>query len=315
VLRLANVLARLAGMTESALYVVAAAQHGLVTARQCHDLGVSLALIQSRLRSGQWGSRSRGVYAVDPAATGFRSLVRAGLLALGPESAAVLTTAARLHELAGLPGDVIPMRISRPRESPRAHRPGIHVHHLTLRPEDLTLIDGIRTTTLARTVADLMRRLDRPHAVSIADSALGRDPAVADALPELLRRGAGSMRARRWLELADGRAESPLESRVRLDCLDGGVPPDELQYPVYGDHGRLLGIADMAWLRARVIAEADGVEVHSAVAPLFRDRRRQNDLANAGWRVLRFTWADTFRRGYVADTVRRALKADAATPC
>ncbi len=44
---------------------------------------------------------------------------------------------------------------------------------------------------------------------------------------------------------------------------------------------------------------------------LFRDRRRQNDLANAGWTVLRFTWADTLRRGYVAATVRRALEAAA----
>jgi very-short-patch-repair endonuclease len=181
------------------------------------------------------------------------------------------------------------------------------VHHLTLRPEHLTAISGIPVTTLARTTADLMRRLDRAHAVAVADSALRRDAAVAEDVGELLRRGAGSARARRWLALADGRAESPLETRVRLDCLDGGVLPDELQHRVCDGRGQLLGIADMAWLSARVIAEADGVDVHSATEALFRDRRRQNDLANEGWTVLRFTWADTLRSGYVAGTVRQAL--------
>ncbi|MCW2505298.1 MAG: hypothetical protein JWO79_3582 [Actinomycetia bacterium] len=292
-------------MSEQALREIAGGQHGLVTARQCHDLGVPVALIQARLRSGDWRARCRGVYEIWPDTGELLTWIRGALLALGPQSAAVLTTAAWLHGITGLPGDPLPLRVSRPRESPRKPRPGVHVHHLTLPPEHLTEVEGVRVTTIARTAADLMRRVGRIHAVSVADSALRLDPS-AD-LRELLRRGRGSARARGWLQLADPRAESPLETRVRLNLLDGRVPPEELQYPIYGGRGQLLGIADFAWPRALLIVEADGETVHSSAKALFRDRRRQNDLANAGWTVLRFTWADTLRPGYVAGTVRDAL--------
>jgi very-short-patch-repair endonuclease len=63
----------------------------------------------------------------------------------------------------------------------------------------------------------------------------------------------------------------------------------------------------MAWPRRRLIAEADGVEPHDAPPALFRDRERQNDLVNAGWTVVRFTWADTLSVDRVPNVVRRAL--------
>jgi very-short-patch-repair endonuclease len=63
----------------------------------------------------------------------------------------------------------------------------------------------------------------------------------------------------------------------------------------------------MAWLRPRVIAEADGVGSRSLPDAVFNDRHRQNVLANAGWLVLRFTWADTLQPWHIPDVVRRAL--------
>ncbi|MFF4877221.1 DUF559 domain-containing protein [Micromonospora sp. NPDC000668] len=107
----------------------------------------------------------------------------------------------------------------------------------------------------------------------------------------------------------DGRAQSPLETRARLRCVDGRVPPDALQLEVRDDDGYLLGIGDLGWRGPRIIAEADGRDVHGSPEAAFADRRRQNRLVNAGWTVLRFTWSDTLRPDYIPWTVRQAIAA------
>jgi len=126
-------------------------------------------------------------------------------------------------------------------------------------------------------------------------------------IPALIRGRRGAVAARRYLAEADHRAQSPLETRARLRCVDGRVPPDVLQVDVRDDDGYLLGVGDLGWLAARVVAEADGAGVHGTPAAVFEDRRRQNLFVNAGWRVLRFTWADTLRPDYIPYVVREAL--------
>jgi hypothetical protein len=125
----------------------------------------------------------------------------------------------------------------------------------------------------------------------------------------LARGRRGVARTHEWWCLADGRAESPLESQGRLDCLDSGVPPDELQVELRSPGGHLLGRGDMGWRLEDgrwLIAEMDGREWHETPDALLRDRRRQNDLASVAV-VLRFT-SDDVREGTVGGTVRRHLR-------
>ena len=54
--------------------------------------------------------------------------------------------------------------------------------------------------------------------------------------------------------------------------------------------------------------EVDGRAWHSDARTFVADRRRQNLLVNAGWTVLRYTWADlTERPGSVLAEIRSAL--------
>ncbi len=322
---------------------IAAAQDGVVTAEQALDAGLTRDRIRQLCRSGRWQRFRRGIYLLPEQrsesaeagpgsalvlgrggaapfgrgptmAQGRRALIRAAVTALGPGATAVLRTAADLHGMAGLPGSQ-EIHVSVP--VPRARAPrhvttaGIMVHQLALSPGDVCEVDGIATTSPLRTVADVMLRADRCSAVCLLDSALNRrlvQPDDLAAVPALLRRRPGAVAARRFLAQADGRAQSPLETRVRLRCVDARVPPDDLQYAIRDDDGYLLGVADMVWRRARVAAEADGTGPHSTLQALYEDRRRQNRLANAGWTVLRFTWADAMRPDYIPFVVRNALR-------
>ncbi|WP_405114851.1 type IV toxin-antitoxin system AbiEi family antitoxin domain-containing protein [Micromonospora sp. NBC_01405] len=295
---------------------VAAAQDGVVTLAQARAAGLTVHEVQRLCRSGRWRAIARGGYLVDadlydgvPRA----ARIRAAVASFGPGAAAVLGTAAELHRIAGLPrSDAIhlsvPGAVARPA---RAAHPEVVVHQLVIAPGQLGSVGGIAATGPLRTVSDLILREDRYAAVSLLDSALNRGllgPEELRLIPPMIRGRRGAVSARRHLTEADGRAQSPLETRTRLRCVDGGVPPEVLQLEVRDADGYLLGIGDLGWRAARLIAEADGREPHSGPQAFQADRRRQNRLVNAGWRVLRFTWSDTLRPDYIPWVVRQALR-------
>ncbi|BCJ71893.1 hypothetical protein CS0771_14370 [Catellatospora sp. IY07-71] len=296
---------------------IAETQDGLITAAQCRALGIAADRVKWFVRSRLWMTVTRGVYLVDADLRGtvlpLRALVRAGRLACGPEAVVVLHSAALLHGIDGLRQDERAIHLSLPGDRAIPKRLGdgrLMPHQLVIDPADIVEIDGMRVTSALRTVADLLLVTDRYAAVSVLDSALHRLAFTEHELPGLYRLLAGrrgAIAARKWIDQADGRAESPLETRARLRCADAGLAPDELQAVIRAADGTVLARADMLWHRARVIGEADGAEVHDRPEAVFRDRHRQNALANAGYTVLRFTWSDTLTPDRIPTVVRRAL--------
>ncbi|WP_233559128.1 endonuclease domain-containing protein [Micromonospora radicis] len=264
---------------------------------------------------GRWQSLARAVYLPQPVSAvqpSRRQQVRAALLSLGPAAFAVLGTAAELHGIAGLPSsDEIHVGLpGTAAKRARVGQPQVVLHQLEYAAESLVSLGGLATTDAISTVSDVILRAGRYPAVSMLDSALNRGLLGEDDLATIarrIRRRRGAVAARGYLTQADGRAQSPLETRTRLRCVDGRVPPDVLQLEVRDDDGYLLGIGDLGWRGPRVIAEADGRGPHSAPEAIFADRRRQNLLANAGWTILRFTWQDTLDPAYIPWIVRQAI--------
>lgn len=273
--------------------------------------------VQRFCRVGRWRVVARGSYLVDADlydGVPRRARIRAAVASFGPAAVAVLATAAELHGLAGMRvTELIHLSVPGPVARPaRLAHPEVVVHQLVIPPEHLVRVDGVGATGLLRTIADLSLRADRFSAVSVLDSALNRRLVTADDLlsvPRLIRGRRGAVAARGYLGEVDGRAQSPLETRARLRCVDGRVPPDALQLEVRDDDGYLLGIGDLGWRGPRIIAEADGRDAHGSPEAAFADRRRQNRLVNAGWTVLRFTWSDTLRPDCIPWTVRQAIAA------
>jgi hypothetical protein len=296
------------------LRILAARQEWVITADQAYAAGLSADDIHVRCRRGEWRSLFHGVYVVDAdiasgSALPRATVIRAGVLAAGPGATAFRESAGELLRLPCLPSRAV-VHAAVAGDEMRRRQSGLRLHQVPVPSDQRRLVHGIACTTTVRTVADLLLTLDRMDAVCLLDAVLhdGRlTEADFAACLTIMDRRPGCVQGRRRLAECDRLAASPGETRVRLICTDAGVPPDALQHPVRDRHGTLLGLADLAWRSRRLAAEADGAGPHGQPYALFRDRYRQNDFTLAGWRTIRFTWADTFRPGYVIATVRAAL--------
>jgi hypothetical protein len=120
----------------------------------------------------------------------------------------------------------------------------------------------------------------------------------------LLGRGPGSARARAACALADGLAESPQETRLRLLIGRGPLPAPVAQYRIEHE-GRFVARVDFAWPDQKIALEYDGLW-HAEPGQFARDRDRLNRLQAAGWRVVFVTAADLRNP---AALVRRLLEA------
>src|SRR3954447_20558983 len=164
-------------------------------------------------------------------------------------------------------------------------------------------------TSPVRTWRDLAAVLEPPALLAVTDQLVNGLVSRRELGEELAPRptGRGCARARSVLPLADARAESPMESVLRLLIHQAGLPAPDLQYGVRDTDGFVVARADLAWPEHKLLVEFDG-DVHRERDVLVKDVRRQNRLVAAGWTVLRFTSADVLGRPQeVVAAIHRAL--------
>ena len=300
-----------------AALAIAARQHGVLSWSQASSTGVTKSDARRLVRNGEWGRPYTGVYSVrtltppSGSESHLRTAAMAAQLALGPNAFVGGETAARLWGMQGLPlWDRRTIHMVIPAIGAQRHHHRITLHSWPTSPEEVTTLHGIRLTDPGRTLRDTLLRVDRETAICLMDSVLNQGLVRNDDIEELelANRGRrGCVNVRRWWRLADGRAESPLETRVRLICVDGGMPPTDLQRRFLDGRGRTIGIADFWWEEHQLIGEADGLGPHSLPQALLRDRERQNALQrwHPGVRIARFTWQDLKRPQYILASIAR----------
>ena len=138
----------------------------------------------------------------------------------------------------------------------------------------------------------------------------GRPVASADSIERhLVRWGRfpGCGRIREALPLARPGVESPKETETRLLLVSFGLPEPAVQHVVSAG-GRFLARVDLAYPEYRIAIEYEG-DGHRTDRDQWRaDIRRQRDLEDHGWLVIRMTELDLRDGGAViAARVRRAL--------
>lgn len=251
-------------------------------------------------------------------ATRHRQLIEGTLPQLHPRAVISHGSAALLHDLPVFPEAVRRLHLTRDRDGGGVRRPLIHVHGSALPAEDVTVVDQIPVTSLARTVVDLARTLPYEQAVAVGDRALAQGLDAADlavAVDRAMRRS-GAAQARRVAAFIDGRSESVGESFSRVRFDRDGVPAPEPQLEVYDEGGVFVARSDFGWTTSRTLGEFDGRDKYlrlrrsgeSIEAFVLREKQREDALRDLGWQVVRWVWADLFRPRVIADRLERAFE-------
>lgn len=304
------------------------AQHqGLATPAALRSAGVLRSSLSRALARGEVVRVRPGVYAAGSLAAWptfsvthvgvapeLVQHVRAVLLSLGESAAAGGRTAACLRGWGLLvePHGAVDVVVARGRH--RVRMAGVRVlQRRRVRRERIHPQPGLApiwVTTAVATVLDCCRQLPHEEAVVVCDSALRSGQVRLKQLQVAAARLRGDRRARRVrrvLASCDPESGSVLESVLRVRMNEGGVWGFATQQVLRDARGRHIVRADSCFAGAHLVVEADGARWHPEPV---RDQGIDNRLAAAGWRVLRFSWAQVVHDpAAVLSLVRAALAA------
>ncbi len=276
-------------------------RHGPFVVSEARAVGLEWRNLQSQA----WRRISRGQYVWSALREDIELELRAVADRLPSEYAFSGATAAWLHGLNMDPVD--PIEATVPRALPVRARAGLRLRRASLHEEDVVVYRGFRSTSPMRTVCDLASRRDRVESVVAIDMSLHAGLVqTAELAREVDRRiGTKGVRLlRRAVSLADARAESPMETRVRVQLVAARLPVPAVQAELHDAHGQFLARVDLLYADERLVIEFDGQNHRDRLAA---DLKRQNALINAGYHVLRFTASDVWTPGAIPAAVRRAL--------
>ena len=280
-------------------------QGGHVTRAQLYEGGLSTRTVSRWVGRGRLIPVYHGVYALGHRSPNPVDRAHAALLAGGERAA--LTGAASLvlweiwrhwperFEIV-VPGDRRPS--------------GLIVHRsITLRERDVTVVEGLRVTSAARTLLDAAPRLtDNQLTRAVNDLRLRRLVSL-EALTDVIRRNpthGGVTALRPLLEIAQREpTRSELEDAFLRLIRRHRLPVPEMNVHVCGHR------VDAYFARHRLIVELDGWQTHRMQTAFVDDRRRDAEiLAQTGIPTVRLVYDDTVHHGdATAERLRTILSA------
>jgi hypothetical protein len=299
---------------DRALAGLANAQHCVFGLDQLRELGLSARAVQSRVAVGRLHRIHQTVYSLVPKSLLTREgLYMAAVLACGPGAVLSHRSAARLHGLR--PHGYTRIEVTVPNRSTRRHS-GVALHRsTTLTEADVTKVNNIPVTTISRTLLDLAevvgqrpleRAFDQAESLEALDlvkinDQLARNPT---------RRGAKKVRhllATHYIGSTP--TENDFEEALLALTRELGLPDPRTQFYIDpGDGGPLIR-ADFAWPDRRIVVETDGRKTHGTTQAFESDRRRDQRLTAAGWKVIRTTWRQLKYRPHELEPVLLKLLA------
>jgi hypothetical protein len=246
-------------------------------------------LTKKQLRSSAWRRLRQDVYADAALPVTHRLMVSAVGLVLPEAGGFTGRSAATLWGVDDVAAPTDPVEVLIP--ATQRWNPGVGVLVRSL-PSGRQLVRRGRwlCTTRVDTAVDLIRWGATDDGVVLLDRLCAAGMVLLDDVrAAVLQLGPcrGSAQARRVAELADGIAESPQETRLRLLLGSGGLPDPVAQHRVFDEQGFIARL-DFAYPELKIAIEYDGLW-HGQRRAFLTDRDRLNRLTAAGWVVLHVT--------------------------
>ena len=280
-----------------AIAALAGRQHGVIALGELKGLGLGESGIRHRVARGALHRLHRGVFSVGHPLVSIDGRRMAAVLACGLGALASYRMAGALHAiLRSLALEVtIPGRGSR-------SVPGVLIHRTRrLDADDVTVIDNIPCTSLARTFLDYAELATPRQLERACEQAEIQRIYDQRAIDRAIERNPGRRGARRLLAVTAGfrpgttPTRNDLEEAMLAICERIGAPRPLVNgwipFPEGGG-----AEPDFLWPGPKRIVEVDGYETHGTRHAFESDRARDRRLKLLGYEVIRFTWRKVLLR-------------------
>lgn len=271
--------------------------NGVIDRATLLRLGVSRRTVTEMVRRGDLRRIFPGVYHSASVELGPLQIMTAICLR-NPAAIIAFVTAGELHGVRGMRRRTIHVLV------PHGHSPvlrGVVVHRCRdVADSDIVVrADGIRLTSIARTLFDSSWLLGEQDASSALEQCLDKKWVTLEEMIEITerlakRRRPGSRQMRRiLLSRPAWRAavQSGLEHRVVSALQRAGLPDPVTQHWITLPNGLRIRL-DVAWPASLLALEIDHPFWHDYTEGVRRDKHRDRKAATLGWQTLRVEEAD-----------------------
>jgi hypothetical protein len=303
-------------------HVVAAflAQNAVLEFQQLLALGVSADRVHHGTKTAQIFRVYRAVYSIcPPSLLSLDGRYTAAVLAAGDGATVSVLCGAGLLGTRKSPASRIDITIP---HRGRRKIPGVTLHRsTTLAEQDVTLVRGLRCTTVARTSLDCADVLDLDEMKRMFEQEEAMGCFDLGALQDQIDRNPKRPAAKRLTAaLADytfgfGVPFSEFERAMRGLCAAfPEIPEPIVNGWINPGDGELMIQPDFQWPQFKIVVETDGERYHRAMGKRERDYRNRQRLMAAGWRPLPLTYRQVTReQSRLAATVITMIRATPPT--
>lgn len=284
-----------------------ATERGFLTRSEVLDFGYLDRHIREAKHSGLLVGIGPGLYALNDTYSAMtleqQHLARCHAVAHRFGDSVVIShqSSALAHGIATWGVDLKSVNVTR-RDGSRGRREAGVIHHIgKIDDSDIVEVDGMLATRPARCVWETACIASIEAGLVTMDSAIhlkAVSQAGLDGVANDFANWQGSRSARITARLADGRAESPGESRSRHLFWRFNLPKPNLQHCIYTSGGLFIARTDFAWLDHRHLGEFDGKVKYDGTydedgrQTVFDEKRREDAARGELFGMSRLDWHD-----------------------
>ena len=293
------------------LTTLAVKNGGYFTTAQAHDCGYTARDLQRAVHTGVIRRLRRGTYAFaaswDSLSIEQRHtvLLKAVVAGMPGTVAASGVSACALHNLSLWGHDLSKVHIVRLDGGAGRREAGVVHHHGVVDETALEIVDGVPCVPIDQAMCEAAIDVSVEAGLVLFDSGLNRKVVTDDQLSRRatdMTRCPGTRKVRFGLMLADGRAQSPGETRNRYLYYRYHLPAPDLQVSIYDSHsGLLIGITDFGWELYHHLGEFDGLIKYRRMIEgddrepeqvVIDEKKREEALCDEGNGMTRTIWSE-----------------------